>query len=97
MTANSSLRTRNVTVACAQMACTWDLPANVDRAEKLIREAAARGAQIVQIQELFEAPYFCIEQHAKHFELAIICPDRGGDLLGPVVPRSGAGDGAPRC
>lgn len=70
MNANAPAKSRNVTVACAQMACTWDLPANVDRAEKLIREAAARGAQIVLIQELFEAPYFCIEQHAKHFGLA---------------------------
>jgi N-carbamoylputrescine amidase len=52
------------------MACTWDVPANIDRAEKLIREAVSLGAQIVQIQELFEAPYFCIEQHAKHFDLA---------------------------
>ena len=70
MNAKTPARTRNVTVACAQMACTWDLPANVARAEKLIREAAAQGAQIIQIQELFEAPYFCIEQHAKHFDLA---------------------------
>jgi N-carbamoylputrescine amidase len=70
MTACPTHQIRNVTVACAQMACTWDLPSNVDRAEKLIRAAAARGAQIIQIQELFEAPYFCIEQHAKHFELA---------------------------
>jgi N-carbamoylputrescine amidase len=70
MNAKTPARTRNVTVACAQMACTWDLPANVDRAEKLIREAAAQGAQIIQIQELFETPYFCIEQHAKHFDLA---------------------------
>jgi len=52
------------------MACSWDLSANVDRAEKLVRQAADRGAQIVLIQELFEAPYFCIEQRAKHFELA---------------------------
>ena len=32
--------------------------------------AAARGAQIILIQELFEAPYFCIEQQARHFGLA---------------------------
>jgi len=63
-------RSRKVTVACVQMACTWDRPANVDRAEALIRTAAARGAQIIQIQELFETPYFCIDQHAKHFGLA---------------------------
>ena len=70
MNANTPAGTRTVTVACAQMACTWDLPGNVDRAEGLIRSAAGRGAQIIQVQELFEAPYFCIEQHAKHFELA---------------------------
>ena len=43
---------RNVTVACAQMACTWDRPANVARAEGLIRAAASRGAQIIQNQHL---------------------------------------------
>jgi N-carbamoylputrescine amidase len=75
MTATTPSRSRNVTVACAQMACTWNLPANVDRAEKLIREAVSLGAQIVQIQELFGAPYFCIEQHAKHFDLATTLED----------------------
>jgi N-carbamoylputrescine amidase len=70
MNAQMPLKSRPVTVACAQMACSWDLPANVDRAEKLIRDAAGRGAQIILIQELFEAPYFCIEQQARHFELA---------------------------
>ncbi|MEF9671757.1 nitrilase-related carbon-nitrogen hydrolase, partial [Pseudomonas sp. PCH446] len=50
---------RIVTVAATQMACSWDLEANLDTAEKLVREAAARGAQIILIQELFETPYFC--------------------------------------
>ncbi len=59
-----------LSVAATQMACSWDLPANLANAEKLIREAASRGARVVLIQELFEAPYFCIEQDAKHFELA---------------------------
>ena len=57
-------------VAATQMACSWDLPANLNRAEKLIREAAAGGAQVILVQELFETPYFCIEQDARHFELA---------------------------
>ncbi len=61
---------RLVTVAAAQMACDWDIRGNVDRAEQLVREAAGQGAQIILIQELFEAPYFCIEQNHKHFELA---------------------------
>ncbi len=59
-----------LSVAATQMACSWDLPANLERAEKLIRDAAAGGAQVILIQELFETPYFCIEQDTKHFELA---------------------------
>ncbi|MFZ9037515.1 MAG: N-carbamoylputrescine amidase [Gammaproteobacteria bacterium] len=64
-----------LSVAATQMACSWDLPANLERAEELIREASARGAQVILIQELFEAPYFCIEQDAKHFELATTLED----------------------
>lgn len=61
---------RHVTVAATQFACSWDLPANADRAEALIRQAAGQGAEVVLIQELFAAPYFCIEQHPRYFELA---------------------------
>jgi N-carbamoylputrescine amidase len=61
---------RNITVAATQFACSWDLPANADRAEALIRQAAAEGANIILIQELFAAPYFCIEQHPRYFDLA---------------------------
>ncbi|MFW2368119.1 MAG: N-carbamoylputrescine amidase [Desulforhopalus sp.] len=61
---------RNVTVAATQMEVSWDRAGNMDKAEALIREAAGKGANIILIQELFEAPYFCIEQEAKHFDLA---------------------------
>ncbi|WP_026244571.1 N-carbamoylputrescine amidase [Dasania marina] len=61
---------RAVTVAATQMTVTWDLDDNVNKAEALVREAASQGANIILIQELFEAPYFCIEQDAKHFKLA---------------------------
>lgn len=66
---------RRVTVAATQMACGWDKSSNVDRAETLIREAAGRGAQIILIQELFETPYFCIEQDHKHLDLATTLED----------------------
>ncbi|MHA1600023.1 MAG: nitrilase-related carbon-nitrogen hydrolase, partial [Alphaproteobacteria bacterium] len=59
-----------VTVAATQMACTWDREANVATAEALVREAAARGAQIILVQELFETPYFCKDQNPEHFALA---------------------------
>jgi N-carbamoylputrescine amidase len=61
---------RPVTVAAVQLACSWDLQANMARAERLVREAAGRGAQIVLLPELFETPYFCIEQDARHLALA---------------------------
>ena len=61
---------RKVTVAATQMACSWEREANVARAEKLIREAAARGANVVLIQELFETPYFCKDHAARYFDLA---------------------------
>jgi len=59
-----------VIVAATQMACSWDREANVARAEKLIREAAGRGANVVLIQELFETPYFCKDHDARYFDLA---------------------------
>ena len=61
---------RKVSVAATQMACSWDREANVANAEALVREAAGRGAQIVLIQELFEAPYFPADQKEEFFALA---------------------------
>ncbi len=61
---------REVTLAAAQMACTWDLEANLERAEGLVRAAAAAGADVVLLQEFFETPYFCIDQVARHLALA---------------------------
>jgi len=63
---------RQVTVAATQMSCDWNVAGNIAKAEKLVREAAARGAQIILLPELFEAPYFCIEQDNRHLNLA--CP-----------------------
>ena len=59
-----------VVVACTQMACTWDVKANVARAEALVNQAADAGANIILLQELFETPYFCIDRQDRHFALA---------------------------
>lgn len=59
-----------VTVAATQMACTWDVEDNVARAEQLVHQAADAGAQVVLLQELFESPYFCIDEQSRHFDLA---------------------------
>lgn len=60
----------SLTIAITQMECGWDLAANRDRAEALTREAAAGGARLILLQELFETPYFCAEQNPDHYDLA---------------------------
>ena len=64
------VKPRPVSVAAVQMSCSWEREANLARAEQLVRAAAAQGAQVIVIPELFETPYFCIEQDARHLALA---------------------------
>jgi N-carbamoylputrescine amidase len=64
-----------VTVAATQMACGPDRAANLARACELVREAAAKGANIILVQELFETPYFCKDQKAEYFALATPAKD----------------------
>jgi N-carbamoylputrescine amidase len=66
-------------VAATQMSCGWERDANVARAEALVREAAARGARIILLPELFESPYFCKDQRAEYFDLAQ--PFEGNPLI----------------
>jgi N-carbamoylputrescine amidase len=67
----------DVTVACTQMSCSWDIAANIERAEALVHRAADAGAQIILLQELFETPYFCIDVQEKHFDLAHTLEESG--------------------
>jgi N-carbamoylputrescine amidase len=57
-----------VTVAATQMACSWNIDANVERAEQLAHQAADASAQVILLQELFETPYFCIDEQSEHFD-----------------------------
>jgi N-carbamoylputrescine amidase len=67
-------------VGLIQQAVSADAAATVDAAVRGIREAAARGAQIICLQELFNAPYFCKVTDAERFDLAEPIP-------GPTVER----------
>jgi N-carbamoylputrescine amidase len=62
--------TRAVTVAAIQICCDWNMDGNIAKAERAVRAAAAAGAQIILLPELFETPYFCIEQDVRHLALA---------------------------
>lgn len=59
-----------INVAATQMACSASMEENLSTAEELVREAAAQGAQIILLQELFEFLYFCQVEKPEFFSLA---------------------------
>ena len=59
-----------IKVAATQMTCSWELDENIEKAKKIINSAAADGANIILLQELFQSPYFCIQYDEKIFKLA---------------------------
>ncbi len=61
---------RNVTVAAVQLRCSAVVAENLATAERLVREAAAQGAQVVLLPELFERPYFCQERQYEYYAYA---------------------------
>ena len=62
--------TRTVTVAALQTAYGPNMAANIARTIDLVREAAAKGAQVIQPSELFQGPYFCVTQEEHWFAKA---------------------------
>lgn len=61
---------RNVKVAATQMSCSPNIEENIAKADRLVREAAQQGAQIILLQELFETPYFCQKEKADYYPYA---------------------------
>ena len=52
------------------MRCTENVNENIANAERLVRKAAADGAQIILLPELFERQYFCQERQYEYYEFA---------------------------
>jgi N-carbamoylputrescine amidase len=72
-------------IGLVQMSCSPDPGENLAKAEQRVREAAARGAQIVCLQELFRSQYFCREEDARLFDLAETIPGTSTERLGRVA------------
>ena len=60
----------DLSLGAVQMSMTPDIGRNLDTAERLVRDAAARGAKIVLIPELFEDVYFCKDVDAANLTRA---------------------------
>ena len=61
---------RKVTVAAIQMQCSKVVEENISKADQMVRQAAAQGANIILLPELFERPYFCQERRYEYYAYA---------------------------
>jgi N-carbamoylputrescine amidase len=77
------------TIGLIQMRCSSDPAANLATAVARIEEAAARGAAVVSLQELFRSPYFCQSESPAVFDLAEPIPGPSTEALGAVAKRCG--------
>lgn len=78
-----------VKVGLVQMSCTADKQSNIDKAISRVREAAAMGAQIVCLQELFTSLYFCDVEDYENFKLAEPIPGPTTDVLSKLAGELG--------
>lgn len=62
---------RQVKVAALQFSCSKDVQENINKAEKMVREAANNGANIILLPELFERQYFCQEKRYDYYDYAL--------------------------
>ncbi len=60
----------SLTLAVIQAPFTDDLQANITTVERLVRDAAGQGAQVILPPELFQGPYFCVRQEERWFATA---------------------------
>ncbi len=61
---------RRVKYAGIQMSCMGTVEENILKADKMVREAAKNGANIILLPELFERPYFCQERNYDYYAFA---------------------------
>lgn len=67
------------------MSCTADKEQNLQKAISKVKEAAAKGAQIICLQELFTSLYFCDEENYDNFALAESIPGPSTGALSQVA------------
>lgn len=78
-----------VKVGTVQMTCVKDKEANLQKAIEKVREAAAKGAQIVCLQELFTSLYFCDVEDYDNFDLAEAIPGPSTNALSEIAKELG--------
>jgi N-carbamoylputrescine amidase len=72
-------------IGLVQTSCSLDPNENLEKTAWKIREGAARGAQVICLQELFRSQYFCREENAELFALAESIPGPTTETLGKLA------------
>jgi N-carbamoylputrescine amidase len=80
-----SKKPNRVKVGLVQMTCGADPGENRRKAAERVREAAAAGARIVCLQELFTSQYFCQVEDHKYFALAEPIPGPSTEVFGALA------------
>jgi len=62
--------TKTVTLGAIQTSYGEDMAANIKKTADFVREAAGKGAQVILPSELFQGPYFCVQQEERWFSTA---------------------------
>jgi len=80
-----STQQQPLTVALLQHACGDDCQQNLDTSCRLLREAAAAGAELILLQELHVSRYFCQCERSDHFDLAEPIPGATSERLAALA------------
>ena len=76
---------KKIKIGFVQMSCTADVEKNFSTAEKGIRDAAAKGADVVCLPELFKSLYFCDVEDYENFKLAEAVPGNSTERLSKLA------------
>lgn len=74
-----------VNIGLVQMSCTNNKEENLKKAVQKVRETAAKGAQIICLQELFTSLYFCDEENHDNFTLAESIPGPSSTIMADLA------------
>ena len=85
----SNAAAERVTIALVQMTCVAERRPNIEKALARIAEAAAAGANIVCLQELFAGQYPCQSEDHRRFDEAEPIPGPTSELLAAAARRHG--------
>src|SRR2546423_10197260 len=83
------MRTEPFTVGIIQDAASDERQSTIDATIPRVREAARRGAQIVCLKELFNAPYFCKSASCDRFDIAEAIPGPTTETMAKVAAELG--------